>query len=322
METNFQDIDRVYIDKCYRHPKTGEIDPEFCFSYKEDETQRRISESGLLLCISFELTGSKVWMDPGEKHAKFEVKDDTIFISIDDQFSGAQLVEIAPNSYKVDASDSHGKFYYCFSFELKTYQMTSEDEQNEDCVMVEPMGAKDTRSRWNEITTKIASRDVEFIDFDGEPRLIINYLTNRKGQIEIFDAVPEEELSEIQCIHHCTRSELKKHWTTASCGIVFNFAYVFDVTVDGEDITLILRRSPEDKHYSDEFSINVLESFFATNVEVLEDERHDEIIQYLDRIEKSDEIIRRLERIEKKMNEKTSNKSSIIARRKQVQSHE
>ena len=307
---NFNEIENIYIDSFFSDPDTKEILPEYLMEYREDQARRKISKNGLSMVISFVATGHKSNLDPEEKNAKFEIENENIFVLIDDEIDRSPLllindeencIEYAVNGFNHDNEE----YTYRFYFEKKEQEHSNELKKNKADSIIEPIGAKDVRNKLHEILKKIATRDSDFIDTDGKPRVYIKYLSGRTGQIERYDSVHDDDLEDIQCIHECTRLDLKKHWTTASCGIVFNFAYIFNIIVDGEEHTLILRRSPTDKHDSDEFANSILESIFSLYSDILEDERHEDLVQ-------------RLERIERKLIENQIGKKNIAARKKQV----
>ena len=308
---NFNEIENIYIDSFFFDPDTKEILPEYLVEYREDKARRKVSKDGLSMVISFVATGPKSSLDPEEKNAKFEIENGNFFVLIDDEIDRSPLLLIRDEEncieYTVNGFNPDNEEYsYRFSFEIKEQECNNElNKKNKAGSIIEPFGAKDVRNKLHEILKKVATRDSDFIDTDGEPRVYIKYLSGRTGQIERYDSVHDDDLEDIQCIHECTRLDLKKHWTTASCGIVFNFAYIFNIIVDGEEHTLILRRSPTDKHDSDEFANSILESIFSLYSDILEDERHEDLVQ-------------RLERIERKLIENQIGKKNIAARKKQV----
>lgn len=288
---NFNKVDSIDIESNYYQPGTDDFIPKYHVEYIENREKRTKNKNGLSMVIYFQAFGPKSETEEGEKCARFEIKNKDIFVTIDDEIDYSPLT-ILNSKYtgliecKIDDIDSgNQKFMYRFSFE-ETQSEQDNTKKSDMSYTNEPMGAKDFRNKFNEITKKIITRDISVMDEDGEPRVKIKYLSGRTGQIELYDSVPDADFEYIQCVHKCTSSELKNNWTTASCGIPFNFAYVFDRVINGKIYTLILRRSPTDNHVSDVFSESILESIFDMHTEMLSDERHDDLIERLERIER------------------------------------
>lgn len=173
-----------------------------------------------------------------------------------------------------------------------------------------PILAKNLKDKFNDYATSVATMAPDVIDAeDGAARLYIKFLNGRKAQLEHFDEVSEEERGEIFCIHWTDHVSLKKFWTSVSAAIVFSvaFAFIFE-TEDGDEIELLLRRCPDDKHAADEFCEEILGCVQGELEDLLNDELKTTVENGFAHLEKlilqgnnppPDSLVRKLEKFPK-----------------------
>lgn len=138
----------------------------------------------------------------------------------------------------------------------------------------QPMLAKSLKDRFNDLASALASMAPEVLDEeDGLPRIHIKFLNGRCAQLERLDDLSEDELAEIFYVHWTDHVSLKKFWTSVSAAMVFSVAFAFTIeTDDGDEVELLLRRSPEDKHPADDFCEEILGGVQGELEELLNDE--------------------------------------------------
>lgn len=148
--------------------------------------------------------------------------------------------------------------------------------------------AKVFKDRFKELATAVASSAPEVIDLtDGAARLYIKFLNGRTAQLERFDEVPEDERAEIFYTHWTRHVLIKKHWASVSAAIIFSVAFAFTFeNEDGDEVELLLRRSPDDEHVADGFCEEILGGVQGELEELLNDDLKTTVEQGFTRLEK------------------------------------
>ena len=138
----------------------------------------------------------------------------------------------------------------------------------------QPMLAKSLKDRFNDLASALATMAPEVLDEeDGHARIHIKFLNGRCAQLERLDDLSEDELGEIFYVHWTDHVSLKKFWTSVSAAMVFSVAFAFTIgTDDGDEVELLLRRSPQDKHPADDFCEEILGGVQGELEELLNDE--------------------------------------------------
>lgn len=138
----------------------------------------------------------------------------------------------------------------------------------------QPMLAKSLKDRFNDLASALATMAPEVLDEeDGLARIHIKFLNGRCAQLERLDDLSEDELGEIFYVHWTDHVSLKKFWTSVSAAMVFSVAFAFTIeTDDGDEVELLLRRSPQDKHPADDFCEEILGGVQGELEELLNDE--------------------------------------------------
>lgn len=152
----------------------------------------------------------------------------------------------------------------------------------------QPMLAKSLKDRFNDLAGAVATMASEVLDEeDGLARIHIKFLNGRCAQLERLDDLSEDELAEIFYVHWTDHVSLKKFWTSVSAAMVFSVAFAFTIeTDDGDEVELLLRRSPQDRHPADDFCEEILGGVQGELEELLNDELKTTVEQGFARLEK------------------------------------
>ncbi len=254
--------------------------------YVEIEEQRVVNDDSMRITLrhqdpAWDTENYQIifWNDTGVLKAKgdwFEEPSEFKPVSIVSQKSNSILGEFYENG---DPEPWIAKFDYPANTSGNLRMSVSTRES--------PLMAKSFKDSFRELVSALVSKSPQVLDEDEEARIYIKFLNGRTAQIEHWDDVSDEDVSNIFCVHETDHVSVKKYWTSVSAAITFSVAFKFSFPdEDGQDVDLILRRCPDDEHPADGFCVDILSSMQTELEEMLNDEIKVTIEKGFERLEK------------------------------------
>lgn len=280
---DFKQVDSIYIQYC-----AGDLRND----YVEQREDRLYPDGGGMRITVHDA-------DPSQSTDRYQIvfsQSDTtgeillkgdFFIAFSEIYNTTQPVFDKDGcSFELDASDPNEKML--ITFELPPVGKKGQIEPPQALTSKNsPMFAKNYKDDFNNLTTALASRESQYKDADGIPRVYLKFLNGRTVQIEHADLMSDDDLASIFYIHECDHLAIKRYWATVGSVIIFSTGFKFSFPdKNGCEVDLILRRCPDDKHIADEFCSDILTGMQMELESMLDDELKETMEKGFVRLEK------------------------------------